>query len=250
MLASAQESNAYKPTTVADAVSEVPQKGERIYVVPLPGPRDLFGGSTPSREGVLWKIHLALQLVKQPELDQCQLGVVLDAISLQSPEFFTRSNHGPAQGTKANHALKSLNARALRAFVHDQAAELFANIAGGKTDADILKMYYGKSALPLKNKNKSFRNTSLNDKSDLWRTHLALFLVKRSELSARQTEIILAAMSLATPEHFEVQSSDPSWKAKGARLLRALEEQIVSAVSLKDAAKIFADWRRCRVGKK
>lgn len=102
------------------------------------------------------------------------------------------------------------------------------------------KMYYATSTLPVRDAKALFRNASSNDKSELWRTHLALFLVKRPELNETQKRIILSAMSLATPEFFEVRSSDPAWKAKVRAPLRSLEKQIASAFSRKDAAKIFA----------
>lgn len=102
------------------------------------------------------------------------------------------------------------------------------------------KMYYAVSTLPVRDAKALFRNASLNDKSELWRTHLTLFLTKHPELNERQKEIILAAMSLATPEFFEVRSSNPEWKAKVGEPLRSLEEQIASGFSRKDAVKIFA----------
>ena len=102
------------------------------------------------------------------------------------------------------------------------------------------KMYHAVSTLQVREAKALFRNASSNDKSELWRTHLALFLVKRPELNERQKEIILAAMSLATPEFFEMRSSDPAWKAKVRDPLRSLEEQITKGFSRKDAAKIFA----------
>ena len=96
------------------------------------------------------------------------------------------------------------------------------------------------SALPLKERKASFRNASSNDKSELWRTHLALFLIKRPELNEWQKEIILAAMSLAKPEYFEVRSNSPAWKTKVREPLRSLEEQILMTFSFEDGAKIFA----------
>jgi hypothetical protein len=102
-------------------------------------------------------------------------------------------------------------------------------------------MYYDISALPLTERKASFRNASSNDKSNLWKTHLALFLVKRPELNEWQKEIILAAMSLATPEYFEVGPKSPLWKTKVREPLRSLEEQIVVTFSLTDGAKIFAN---------
>ena len=216
-----------------------PHKYRPISAVPIRDPRIFFRASGPRDQSLLYRVHLALQLVKRPHLSDRQVRVILDLMSLASPEFF-KSNDTPSKRSKADDALQTLTRRALGAFPSGQAAELFARVEGGKTEDDILRMYYDMSALPLKRRKASFRIASSNDKSDLWRTHLALFLVKRSALSSRQTEVILAAMSLATPEHFEVQSSDPSWKVKVREPLRSLEAQIVSAFSLEDAAQVFA----------
>jgi hypothetical protein len=65
----------------------------------------------------------------------------------------------------------------------------------------------------------------------LWRTQLALVLVKRSDLNEWQKQIILSAMSLVTPEFFEVRGQQPRLEHKGPFPLRALEEQILAAFS-------------------
>jgi len=182
----------------------------------------------------------SLQLVKRPELNERQVRIILDAISLATPEFFATASDIPTKKFKADEALELLKRRALGAFPNGEAAELFATLAGEKTEADILKMYYDMSALPLQKRKAEFRKASANDKSDLWRTHLALFLVKRPELNDSQTATVLAAMSLATAEYFEVQPTDPAWKEKVRAPSRALEEQIITAFPLEDAARIFA----------
>jgi hypothetical protein len=237
--ASAHEFAASTTVTLATGYSSGPLKKYRpISAVPIRDPRNFFRASGPREQSLLWRVHLALQLVKYPQMNARQVRVILDAISLGSPEFFA-SHDKPAKRSQVDHALQALTQRARRAFSQSQAAELFSKVPG-KTADDILRMYYDISALPMKKRKASFRNASSNDKSDLWRTHLALFLIKRSDLSARQTEVILSAMSLATPEHFDVQSSDPSWKVKVRDPLRLLEAQIVSAFSLEEATKIFA----------
>ena len=245
LLCTSTLANAQKPATSTSAVlarrygSDQPlQKYRPLSAVPIRDPRVFVKASGPGDQSLLWRVHLALQLVKNPQMTERQVRVVLDAIALGSPEFFA-SHNTPVKKSKADDALQALTRKALGAFPNSQAAELFAKIPGQKTEDDILKMYYDISALPLKKRKASFRNASSRDKSDLWRTHLALFLIKRSELSARQTDIILSAMSLATPEHFEVPSSDPDWKTKVRAPLRALEEQIGSAFSLEEASKIF-----------
>lgn len=125
-------------------------------------------------------------------------------------------------------------------FSNTHVAELLGNKAGSKAEADLLKMYYDISALPLKKRRASFRSASPTDKSDLWRTHLALFLVKRQNLNEWQKAIILSAMALVTREYFEIRSGDALWKTKVRDPSSALEAQIVNAFSLEDAAKIFA----------
>ena len=81
--------------------------------------------------------------------------------------------------------------RALGASPGNEEAQLFANIAGEKTKAEMLKLYRDTSARTLKKRRPSFRNVSSIDKSDLWRTHLALFLVKHPKLNEWQKEMKL-----------------------------------------------------------
>jgi hypothetical protein len=241
MLARTQQSVTLASTGVAWSYEtvELKKKYSEISTLLIADPRDLFVGSASERS-ILWKVHLALLLVKNPEMNERQVRIVLDAISLSTPEFFAASSDTPAQRTRADSALQSLIRRAIGAFPDSQAAELFTKIAGRRAEEDILEMYFDISALPLRTRKAAFRNAPSNIKRDLWRTHLALFLVRQSDLNARQTQIILAAMSLATREHFEVRSTDPHWKVKVGDPLRLLEGQIVTAFSLEDATKIFA----------
>jgi hypothetical protein len=192
-----------------------------------------------SRTSEKTRLYLAIQLVRRPQLNGQQRRVILDAISLS--DSFTASSEVSGKQAKANEALQALKRRALAVFSKKDAAEIFADRAGGEAGDDILKMYYDVSALPLKQRKASFRNASSTGKSDLWRTHLALFLVKRSpELNEWQKEIILTAMSLATPEYFEVRPNSPNWKSKVRDPLHSLEEQILAAFSFEGGAKIFA----------
>ena len=243
MFASAQGSNTYNSTTVAEAYTagELLQKRWQISVVLSTSPKNFLEGSPASEKNLQWKIFLALQLVKHPELDQRQKRVIVDALSLStSPEFFKASNDRPVKRIKADGALESIRRRALSAFSHEQAGEFFADMAGGGAEDDILKLYSDMSALPLKKRRALFRNATPKIKSDLWKTHLALLLVKRQNLNEWQKTILLSAMSLCTSEFFEIPSSDPLWKTRVRDPAHALEAQIVNAFSLEDGAKIFA----------
>jgi len=203
---------------------------------PLQDGGNFVKSSWTSEKISLWRIHIALQLVKRPKLNGRQVRILLDAISISSSEFLATGT--PANNGKAD-VFQALRRRAFAAFPKKEAADIFAG--SEKTEDDILKMYYDISALPLTERKASFRNASANDKSSLWRTHLALFLVKRPELNEWQKEIILTAMSLATPEYFEVGPKSPAWRTKVRDPLRSLEEQILAAFSFEDGAKIFAN---------
>ena len=196
--------------------------------------RGIFVKSSWTNEKIsLFRIHVALQLVKRPKLNGRQVRILLDAISLSGSDLFAPDN-GKAD------AFQALKRRAFAAFPREEAADIFAETASQKTEDDILKMYYDISALPVTERKASFRNASSNDKSNLWRTHLALLFVKRPELNEWQKAVVLAAMSLATPEYFEVRPGSPSWRTKVRDPLRSLEEQILAAFSFEEGAKIFA----------
>lgn len=105
---------------------------------------------------------------------------------------------------------------------------------------DRLQLYYAVTSLPLSETKATFRNASPKDKSDLWRTHLALSLDRRPELNEAQKDVIRAAIALASPEYFEIRPKDSAWKTKVRDPLRALEQRIFVVFSLPEAAKIFA----------
>ena len=81
--------------------------------------------------------------------------------------------------------------RTIGASPRNEGAQLFANVAGEKTKAEMLTLYHDISALPLKKRRASFRNVSSIDKSDLWRTDLALFFVKHPNLNEWHKEMRL-----------------------------------------------------------
>ncbi len=234
---------AQDPTRKSSGVTRFAEAGAvlQTYIenpTPLPDPGNFLRSSWASDKVIPWKVHLALQLVKHPKLNERQVRFILDAISLSSSELVAVANDAPAKNARAEVVFQALRRRALAAFSEKEATDLFAHTDGSEND--ILKKYYDVSTLPIKETKASFRNASPTDKSDLWRTHLALFLVKSPELSESQKKVILTAMSLATPEFFEMRSSALAWKPKVQDPLRSLEEQVVSAFTLTDGAKIFA----------
>ena len=137
---------------------------------PIPDPRDFFKGSRPRDKSLLWKTHLALQLVHHPEFEKQQVQVVLDAIDLSTPEFFAAANTTSANRTKADEDLEALTRRAISVFTNVQVVQLFANAADAQGEQDLLRLYYDLSALSLNKRRSAFGNATANVKSSLWKT--------------------------------------------------------------------------------
>jgi hypothetical protein len=110
----------------------------------------------------------------------------------------------------------------------------------GKAQDDLVQKYGDISALPMQKRKTAFRKASPKDRSDLWKTHLALYLVKHSELNEGQKEIILEGISFATPASFELPPDNPLWTARVGEPLRLLENRILAAFSKEEGARIFA----------
>ena len=233
-LASAQDVLTPAPTAHHNAAGEAPQRFADTN-------RGGFSGDSVNRAMPgPWTFHLVAQLVKRPELNTRQVQVILDAISLLNSDLFASSSDTGATNAKVKEALQDLRRRALVVFPKNEIPVLFDNVKGGQAEQEILRKYYDLSALQLKGRKASFRRASANNKSELWRTHLVLYLINHPELNESQKETIVAAMSLATPDFFAVQSNSAAWKTKVREPSRSLEKQIVAAFPLEEAAKIFA----------
>lgn len=113
-----------------------------------------------------------------------------------------------------------------------------AFITSSALEASALQNYDIVSALAVNRIKAAFRNASRKEKSELWRTHLALFLVNHPELSELQKEVVLEAMALATPVWFEARSDGQ--KSRVDVRLHSLEERIVAAFSKEERVRVFA----------
>lgn len=219
----------------SDATRGCVQEYREASANPLSDPRNFFRDSSDREKTLLWKLRLAFQLDRQPKLNKRQVQVILDAISLSYPTFLTAFDNREEKASGED----SLRRRALAVFSRHELTELFANTVAGSNDEDLLTTYYDVSRLALRERKAYFKKAPSINKSDLWRTQLALTLIDHPELNEHQKEVILAAMSLATRDHFDIRPSNANWPAK-VRALRALEQQIIIAFPFTQAAKIFA----------
>lgn len=215
------------------------QKYLNIAALALSERREAFIQATAVEKSALWRVHLALSLARLPELQAEQQRIILDSISLASPELFTITSENPAWRAKVDGPLQLLRQRALKAFPRNEAARILANISDDEVEVSLLRKYIGFSEQSLSHRKELFAKAGSMDRTDLWRVHLALNLACRPSLNEAQREVLMNAMSLASPEFFSLSSENPLWKAQVDIPLQALNKRAVAVFSKNEGGEIF-----------
>jgi hypothetical protein len=105
------------------------------------------------------------------------------------------------------------------------------------TDSDVLQKYIEVSALPNGERQKAFSEVSNEMKAKLFKFHLAFQLVKRSNLTKDQKDLILDGILVATPDSYDRTKKEPINKAQTLNL----EARAKSLFEGKDGFEIFAN---------
>lgn len=210
-----------------------------ISALPVSERRELFVQASAAEKSSLWRVHLALSLAIRPELNREQREVLLDTIALATPELFSLTSESPLWKAKVDEPLQLLRQRALSAYPKKEAAGILANIGDDEAEGTLLQKYINISSRSLAERKELFAKSGGKDKSDLWRFHLALYLANRSKLNQEQREVILDAMSLATPEFFSLSPDNPLWKAQVDKPLQLINKRALAVFSKSEGAEIF-----------
>jgi hypothetical protein len=209
------------------------QKYSDISALPMDKRRRAFSNASPKDRSDIVRIHLALYLAKHAELNENQKKVILEGMSLATPEVYADSADGRAKGAEL---VKQFARHIGAVFSHDEATHIFATLGSPEPD-EMLQKYREISALPMDKRRRAFSNASPNGRSDFMRTHLALYLPTHPDLNEEQKEVILEGISFLTPELY---TDSPDRKAKVAELLRDFESRIRAVFSHEEATNIFA----------
>lgn len=81
------------------------------------------------------------------------------------------------------------------------------------------------------------RQMSPSMQADIWAHHFLTTLVEHPEFTAEQQAVIQEALSLLTPELFEIDPSHPQWAEQVDKPLRALKERAKAAFADRAFAK-------------
>jgi hypothetical protein len=210
---------------------------------PLDQKRELFGKATARGKSNLWRLHLALAIARRPALQPGQQQVILEAISLATPELFEISRSDASWQQVVDEPLQRLRSHALEVFSKEQAAEILAQVPAQSEkylQDDVVESYASLDSLPMGERKSLVSRVSAQRKSDLWRLHLSLALIRTPNLRHDQQAVILSAIALAAPAFFDLRDKDPDWKSKIEGPLKVLQVSALIVFSKDEASKIFA----------
>ena len=109
-----------------------------ISSLPMDKRRKVFIEASAEEKANLFKLHLALQFIKRPNLNKEQKELIVDSISMITPQSYDLEN--PGNRVKAQQDASVLEARAKTLFQGKDAFEIFASLGGEKTDAELLQI--------------------------------------------------------------------------------------------------------------
>lgn len=219
----------------ADAKINVLQNYIKISSLPMDERRKFFNDLSAGDKANLFKLHLALQFVKRPNLTNEQKDLILQTIPTLSAESYEKTNSETIAKTRQEAMTLQQKSKVL--FSKQEGFKIFANLGGGTAEIDLLQKYQDISTFSMPKRKDVFRNAIAKDKSNLWKVHLALYLATREGLNNEQQEVILEAIAFATPESYEISNDTSDWRSKIDEPLQAFTKRAREVFSKEEGAE-------------
>jgi len=109
------------------------------------------------------------------------------------------------------------------------------------TQGEILQKFIDVSALPMPERIRWMQSLSPNDRSFLWRVHLALYVTQHPGLTKDQQNVVLDTLAFASLQLFTTANpGDPAWRAKVHEPLDQLRRRGLQLFDKEEAGEIFA----------
>ena len=214
-----------------------------IEIMSLPSGKRQRAFSELSNEdkAIVFKVQLALQFVKRPNLTKEQNDLILETISKISADTYDKGN--PDKVIKAEKDSQELQDKALSIFPPNEAYEIFATLNGEKDrEINLLRKYEEAISLPTMGKRqKLFREMSPTERSNFWRTQMVYYL-STSKLNKEQQNFILKFISLATPKALDLPTIKDGARNEETNALDALEEEAFRLFTKEEVAAIFMSF--------
>lgn len=209
-----------------------------ISSLPMNKRPKVFSDLSAEDKADLFRLHLALQIVKRPNLTQEQKNVILESLSSVTPESYDRENS--EKRLKAQQEANLLEQKARSAFPGQEGFEIFASLGGNQEDIEMLQKYVNIANLPtIAQRKKSFGQYSATDKSNLWKIQLAYYLAKDEQLNEFQRDFIVRMINFVNPRMFDLTKGSEEKNAM-ERTIMNLKVEADNLFSEKKSIKIFS----------
>lgn len=210
-----------------------------IKVMSLPsGERqETFSGISNEEKAYVYRVKLALEFTKRPNLSKEQKGLILDTISAILADTYDKEN--PELVSKAKKQAQDFQEKAAAIFPPDDAFKIFASINGDKgADIALLSKYEEKLTLPINVRRRVIRETSPVERRDFWKAQM-IYHLATARLTKTQFEFIVETIPLLTVRAFDFPTVDGQPKNEETKVLDSLESRINTLFSKEEAFAIF-----------
>lgn len=201
----------------------------KISSLPMNQRSKTFSVLTAEEKVTVFKLHLALQLVKRPNLTKDQKDIILESISSLSSDNYDKTK----DRTNAEAVTRNIEARATSIFSQGEAFEIFERLGGNEEDIDFFQRYQNLVAIESLADRKNFvRQSSAISKSNYWKAQMVNSLASY-ELNKSQQNFILEVIPLLTSDAFALNDET---KTSARITLNSLEKK---AFELFSSEKVF-----------
>lgn len=107
---------------------EILRKYYDLSALPLKERRALFRRASPEEKSGYWRTHLALVLVRYPQLNEWQKEIIVSTILLLAPDHYDVPSDSPEWKTKVREPSRFLEQQITLAFSPEDAAKIFTTL--------------------------------------------------------------------------------------------------------------------------
>ncbi len=213
------------------------QKYIEMSALPSGKKQKFFSDVSNKEKAGIFKLHLALQFIKRPELTKEQRAAISEALLMVSPDTYDKSNLENNARTERNK-MEFENKLAV-VFSQNEAFEIFANLGNAKEEVPILQKYLDVVLLPsMLQRRKSFRESFPTDKSNTIKAQMAYYLATY-KLTKVQQDFLLDAILLAVPDAFSNPNDKSESRTDAKKALDFHGEKALKLFSQDEVYKMF-----------
>lgn len=197
----------------------------------------MFSDISNEEKAYVYRVKLALEFTKRPNLSNEQKNLILDTISAISADTYNEAN--PERAAKAQNEVEEIQRKAVAIFPPDEAFRIFEGISGDKAaDIVFLKKYEEKLTLPMNIRRKTIREASPAEQSDFWKAQMVYHLAT-AKLSKAQLDVIVELIPLLTINALDLPKISGQPENEETNAIKSLEPKIIKLFSKEEAFAIF-----------